>query len=100
MGRKILLFLTVLIVSQVYAGDFRSIEAIKASGELRILQTEHYWYPFYYLDEEGKLGGIDVDLGKDIAAALGVKPVFIRAIATHEPLATHLKEGEGYINLS
>ncbi|HQN29265.1 MAG TPA: transporter substrate-binding domain-containing protein, partial [Mesotoga sp.] len=88
MGRKILLFLTVLIVSLVFAGEFRSIEAIKASGELRILQTEDYWYPFYYLDEEGKLGGIDVELGRDIAVALGVKPLFVRAVATHETLAT------------
>jgi len=100
MGRKILLFLTVLIVSLVFAGEFRSIEAIKASGELRILQTEDYWYPFYYLDEEGKLGGIDVELGRDIAAALGVKPLFVRAVATHETLATHLREGEGDIILS
>ena len=62
MGRKILLFLTVLIVSLVFAGEFRSIEAISLR-RVEDPQTEDYWYPFYYLDEEGARG-IDVELGR------------------------------------
>ncbi len=52
------------------------LETIKQSGKLRI-GTEGTYAPFTYHDEKGTLTGFDVDLGREIAKRLGVKPEFI-----------------------
>ncbi|MET3847800.1 cystine transport system substrate-binding protein [Paenibacillus sp. OAE614] len=52
------------------------LETIKQSGKLRI-GTEGTYAPFTYHDNKGTLTGFDVDLGREIAKRLGVKPEFI-----------------------
>lgn len=52
------------------------LETIKQSGKLRI-GTEGTYAPFTYHDDKGTLTGFDVDLGREIAKRLGVKPEFI-----------------------
>ncbi|PZC51659.1 MULTISPECIES: cation:dicarboxylate symporter family transporter [unclassified Mesotoga] len=100
MKRIAAVLLFVLLCAIICAREFRSVEEIKTSGVLRILQTEDYWYPFYYLDSEGNLSGIDIDLGRHIASQLGVEAEFIRTASGHETLAENLRSGEGDIILS
>ena len=64
------------------------------------MQTGDYWYPFYYLDSDGNLSGIDIELGRHIASQLGVEAEFIRTDSGHETLAENLRTGEGDIILS
>ncbi|OZB99053.1 amino acid ABC transporter substrate-binding protein [Paenibacillus sp. XY044] len=52
------------------------LETIKANGKLRI-GTEGTYAPFTFHDDKGTLTGFDVDLGREIAKRLGVKPEFI-----------------------
>jgi L-cystine transport system substrate-binding protein len=49
---------------------------VKKSGELRI-GTEGTYPPFTFHDKSGKLTGFDVDLAREVAKRLGVKPVFM-----------------------
>ena len=100
MKRIGVVLLFALLCAIIYAREFRSIEEIKKSGVLRILQTEDYWYPFYYLDSDGNLSGIDIELGRHIASQLGVEAEFIRTASGHETLAENLRTGEGDIILS
>lgn len=100
MKRIGVVLLFALLCAIIYAREFRSIEEIKKSGVLRILQTEDYWYPFYYLDSDGNLSGIDIELGRHIASQLGVEAEFIRTASGHETLAENLSAGEGDIILS
>ncbi|HPE41753.1 MAG TPA: cation:dicarboxylase symporter family transporter [Thermotogota bacterium] len=67
------------------------MDKILAKGELRILMAEEDWWPFFYVDERGELAGIDVEMGMEIARALGVQPVFIRK-GVFNDLARHLEE--------
>ncbi|MEK4064585.1 MULTISPECIES: amino acid ABC transporter substrate-binding protein [unclassified Paenibacillus] len=53
-----------------------SLEAVKASGKLRI-GTEGTYAPFTFHDAEGKLTGFDVEIAKEITKRLGVEPEFI-----------------------
>ncbi|MNC09211.1 L-cystine-binding protein TcyA precursor [compost metagenome] len=52
-----------------------SLEAVKASGKLRI-GTEGTYAPFTYHDTAGKLTGFDVEIAEEVAKRLGVKAEF------------------------
>ena len=48
------------------------VDKIKARGKL-ILGTSADWPPFEYIDANGNFAGIDIEIGKRIAAELGVE---------------------------
>lgn len=100
MKKLILLFLFIFLVALLISQGFDSINKIKISGELRILQTADYWFPFYYIDKNGELSGIDIELGNYIASELGVEAKFIRTSFTHETIQEALENGNGDIILS
>jgi cystine transport system substrate-binding protein len=52
-----------------------SLEAVKASGKLRI-GTEGTYAPFTYHDASGKLTGFDVEIAEEVSKRLGVEPEF------------------------
>ncbi|AIQ58309.1 amino acid ABC transporter substrate-binding protein [Paenibacillus borealis] len=53
-----------------------SLEAVKASGKLRI-GTEGTYAPFTYHDADGKLTGFDVEIAEEVTKRLGVEAEFI-----------------------
>ncbi|AWB45766.1 amino acid ABC transporter substrate-binding protein [Paenibacillus sp. CAA11] len=53
-----------------------ALEAVKASGKLRI-GTEGTYAPYTYHDNNGKLTGFDVEIAQEVSKRLGVKPEFI-----------------------
>ncbi|MFD1776420.1 amino acid ABC transporter substrate-binding protein [Paenibacillus rhizophilus] len=58
------------------SGEQSSLDAIKASGVLRI-GTEGTYAPFTYHDASGKLTGFDVEIAEEVAKRLGVKAEFV-----------------------
>lgn len=52
-----------------------SLEAIKASGKIRI-GTEGTYAPFTFHDKDGKLTGFDVEIAQEVSKRLGVEPEF------------------------
>jgi cystine transport system substrate-binding protein len=52
-----------------------SLEAVKASGKLRI-GTEGTYAPFTYHDAAGKLTGFDVEIAEEVSKRLGVEAEF------------------------
>ena len=63
--------LTLILSINLFA---RSIDDIKASGEIVIAVYENF--PPYSFIENGVEKGIDIELGKKVAASLNVKPVW------------------------
>ncbi|MET0598152.1 MAG: amino acid ABC transporter substrate-binding protein [Mesorhizobium sp.] len=63
-----------LAVTLALAGQ--SLETIKTNGVFRI-GTEGTYAPFTYHDPNGQLVGFDVEIGREIAKRLGVKPEFL-----------------------
>jgi len=53
----------------------RSLDEVKTSGQISVFVYDDY--PPYSFKEDGKLKGIDVDLGKFMADALGVKVSYL-----------------------
>ncbi|GGD39437.1 hypothetical protein GCM10012288_11880 [Malaciobacter pacificus] len=84
---KILKSSILLILLTLFA-HARSIEDIQKSGEMVIAVYENF--PPYSFIKDGKLTGIDVDLGKKLAASLDVKPVFYQT-GTDETLSDDLR---------
>ena len=81
-----LFVLTLLISLNLNA---RSIDDIKASGEIIIAVYENF--PPYSFMQNDEPKGIDVELGKKIADSLDVKPKFNFAATTGESLADDLR---------
>ncbi|WP_426575785.1 amino acid ABC transporter substrate-binding protein [Xenorhabdus stockiae] len=64
---------TLAISAPSYAG--KDLDAIKASGVFKI-GTEGTYPPFTYHDTSNKLTGFDVDIAREIARRMDVKPEF------------------------
>ena len=71
----LLLALFLALPQSLQAGE--ALDRIEASHSLRIGLTGDY-RPFSTLDAEGNFTGLDVDLGRSLAAALKVQPVFVK----------------------
>ena len=71
----LLLALCLALPQSLQAGE--ALDRIEASHSLRIGLTGDY-RPFSTLDAEGSFTGLDVDLGRSLAAALKVQPVFVK----------------------
>jgi cyclohexadienyl dehydratase len=54
-----------------------ALDRVRAAGQLRVCLTGDY-KPFGFLRNDGGFEGIDVDLAQSLAAALGVKPRFVK----------------------
>jgi ABC-type amino acid transport substrate-binding protein len=78
-------FLVILFTLFAHA---RSIEEIQESGEVYIAVYENF--PPYSFTKNGKLVGVDVDLGNEIAKSLDVKPIFYQT-GTDETLSDDLR---------
>lgn len=79
---SILLLAVVLLVSFLPACAKREsgdrLDKIKSAGKL-VIGIEGTYPPFTYHDADGKLTGLDVELGRKIGAALGVEVEFVEA---------------------
>ncbi len=75
MGRWALLSMLALASGLVQARD---IATIKASGKLIVAIPDQRNPPFFF-DDKGELKGLDIDLSKSIAEALGVEVEFNRS---------------------
>lgn len=53
-----------------------ALEAVKASGKLRI-GTEGTYAPFTFHDKDGKLTGFDVEIAQEVSKRIGVQPEFV-----------------------
>jgi len=72
-----------LFVNGVMAGEFPpDIQKIIDRKQIVIAMFEQDQPPFFRVSSEGKLEGFDVELGRGIAAALGVEAVFNRTSKT------------------
>lgn len=81
-----LVFMTLVMVlafaTSAFAEDFRSVDAIKASGEINIGVFSDK-NPFGYVDENGEYQGYDVYLAKRLGDDLGVKVNYVSTEAAN-----------------
>ncbi|MEI5998732.1 amino acid ABC transporter substrate-binding protein [Paraburkholderia bengalensis] len=66
--------LQVATATAAFAAD--DLAKIKSAGEFKI-GTEGTYAPFTFHDASNQLTGFDVEIGREIAKRLGVKPVFV-----------------------
>lgn len=67
---------TAAAIDSAAPAEQNSLEAVKASGKLRI-GTEGTYAPFTYHDTDGKLTGFDVEIAEEVSKRLGVEAEFI-----------------------
>jgi polar amino acid transport system substrate-binding protein len=76
------------------------IEHIKELGKLRIAMVNKDNPPFFSQKPDGKLVGIDIDLGEAIAESLGVKADFLRNAKTFDEVVETVYRGEANLAIS
>ena len=76
--RILLLALVLVLVSGLAPVQAREMAEIKASGKLIVAVPDQRNPPFFF-EERGELKGLDIDLSKAIAEAMGVEAVFNRS---------------------
>lgn len=94
--RGALLKWAVLIVSlglcRAQGDEPPDMARIKAAGELRIAMTVDLWPPFYYLNKNKELAGLDIDMATEIARRLGVRVRFVREAKTFDEIVVMVVE--------
>ncbi len=70
------------------------LQKLKQKGVLRVGLTKVDEPPFYMVDEEGKLIGLDPEMARDIANALNIKVEFVRTADTWEQVVQQLENDE------
>ena len=74
------LFALIFLISQpVYSSEIEFIKQVEERGYLRVGIPPYNTPPFYYLDEQNKLQGYDVDIARKFAEELNVKIIFDRS---------------------
>ena len=76
------------------------IEQIKERGKISIAMINKDNPPFFSNGPDGKLVGIDVDLGNAIAESLGVKAEFLRNAKTFDEVIETVYRGEADLAIS
>lgn len=102
--RRIMASLLVLAAAlfSTYAGAQSlppDIAEIKKSGQLVVAMTSFDNLPFYGGTADN-LQGLDVEIGRRIAAILAVKPVFRRDAATFQDVVEQVRRGEANVAIS
>jgi polar amino acid transport system substrate-binding protein len=77
--------------------ELTKIEKIKEKGEITIGTSPDY-PPFESIDDNGNVVGFDIDLAKEIAGELGVKPKFVSM--GFDSIITAVKNGQVDIGMS
>jgi ABC-type amino acid transport substrate-binding protein len=73
---------------------------ILAAGELRIATYAGEFPPFFSTAGDGSLVGLDVELARDLAAKLGVRPTFVRTANTWDESVELVFRGEADVGIS
>ncbi|MDR2520991.1 MAG: transporter substrate-binding domain-containing protein [Spirochaetaceae bacterium] len=76
---------------------WRGVDDIKKKGEL-VLYTDATWPPYEYVGDGGRVEGVDVDIGREIAGDLGVE---LRVInASFDGFSLALQNGQADVAIS
>ena len=70
------------------------MERIKERGKIIIAIVDDVVPPFFYLDDKGKLTGLDPELARDIASRMGVKVEFNRSSQTWDGVVELVVESQ------
>jgi polar amino acid transport system substrate-binding protein len=84
------------------APDLRApdIKAILDRGELIVAMTAGDQPPFYYVEPNGQLAGLDATLARDIASRLGVKVSFNRSPKSFNEVVELVAQGGADVAIS
>lgn len=85
---------TKTVEEYVKQGVARDIAKIKAKGVLEVALPSGNQPAFFESDENGNLSGIDIDLARNIADAIGVKAEFKRIRGDYSDLTKALQTGQ------
>lgn len=76
------------------------MERIRAAGELRIAMTAEFWPPFFFLNKQNQMAGLDIDVATEIARRLGVRVRFVREAKTFDDIVAMVVDRHADIAVS
>lgn len=76
------------------------LRAIRERGYLIIAMMVQDRYPFYYVNDDGDLAGLEVDIARDVARHLGVDVLFDRTPQTFNGVVDYVAAGHADMGMS
>lgn len=76
------------------------LRAIRERGYLIVAMMVQDRYPFYFVNDDGEMAGLEVDFARDIARHLGVDVVFDRTPETFNGVVDYVAAGKADIGMS
>ncbi|MFA5250801.1 MAG: transporter substrate-binding domain-containing protein [Parachlamydiales bacterium] len=90
-----------LFTSGLFSAYPPDLQKIIQSGTLRIgMIGSTNEFPFFFLNAEKQLVGLDIDLANELAAILGVKVVLVRTAKTYQGVVDQVERGEVDLGIS
>lgn len=76
------------------------LRAIRERGYLIVAMADQDRYPFYYVDKDGELTGLEVDIALDMAAQLGVDVLFDRSSPSFNAVVDFVADGHADVAMT
>jgi len=98
----LILLLLGLGVGRVWADNalLPDLQKIVDRGTLVVAVIDRSLPPMVEIADDGVLGGFDIDLAKEIAAKLGVAPVFVKITGSQGEVVSAVAEGKADVGIS
>lgn len=85
---------------QKMQSSFPDVQSIIDGGVLKIAMYKEDRAPFFFVNEEGKMDGIDVEVSEAIGKILGVPVEYIRTAETFDEVADQVALGKAHLGIS
>lgn len=76
------------------------LRAIRERGYLIVATMVQDRYPFYYVNDDGEIDGLEIDIARDVARHLGVDVVFDRSPQTFNGVVDYVADGHADMGMA
>lgn len=76
------------------------LRAIRERGYLIVATMAQDRYPFYYVNDDGEMDGLEVDIARDVARQLGVDLVYDRSPQTFNAVVDYVADGHADMGMA
>jgi len=81
-------------------GDVNGIQSVQQDGCLTVALSQEDWPPFFYVNKDGDLAGLDIDIARDLADKLNLQVLFVRTVKTFDEIVYQVEHKQVDIAIS
>lgn len=86
--------------TRINISPFPDIQKVINGKVLIVAMHKEDRRPFFFIDKNGKLSGIDVEIAEILGSTLGVKVEYIRTASTFDEVISQVNSGQAHVGIS